>query len=167
MNALVEHYEISQDWDGKKYCGLTLEWDHKARKVHVCIPGYVQDALQRFNHDTPQRQQDQPHPHTPPEYGAKLQYAKGADDSPLLAKADKKFVQQVTDVFLFYTREVDSTMLTATSAIASEQAAPTENMMKKCKQLLDYADSQEEAILTYKKSDMVLAIHSNASYLSE
>ena len=26
VNALVEHYEISQDWDMKKYCGLTLEW---------------------------------------------------------------------------------------------------------------------------------------------
>jgi hypothetical protein len=27
--------------------------------------------------------------------------------------------------------------------------------------------SQEEAVLTYKSSNMVLAIHSNASYLSE
>ena len=53
VNALVEHYEISQDWDRKKYCGLTLEWEHEARKVHVSIPGYVQDALQRFNHYLP------------------------------------------------------------------------------------------------------------------
>ena len=68
---------------------------------------------------------------------------------------------------MFYTRAVDSTMLTALSAIAPEQATPTENTIKKCKQLLDYAASQEEEILTYKKSDMVLAIHSDASYLSE
>ena len=39
--------------------------------------------------------------------------------------------------------------------------------MKRCKQFLDYAASQEEAILTYKKSDMVLTIYSDASYLSE
>ena len=45
VNALVEHYEISQDWYGKKYCGLTLEWEHEARKVHVSMPGYVQGAL--------------------------------------------------------------------------------------------------------------------------
>jgi hypothetical protein len=32
---------------------------------------------------------------------------------------------------------------------------------------LDYAASQEEAILTYRASDMKLAIHSDASYLSE
>ena len=82
VNTLVEHYEISQDWDGKKYCGLTLEWEHKSRKVHVSMPRYVQDALQRFKHNPPQRQQDQPYPHTPPEYGAKVQYAKGGDDPP-------------------------------------------------------------------------------------
>ena len=58
-------------------------------------------------------------------------------------------------------------MLTALSVIASEQATPTENMMKECKQFLDYAALQEEAILTYKKSEMVLAIHSNTFYLSE
>jgi len=58
-------------------------------------------------------------------------------------------------------------MLTALSAMASEQANPTEATMKKCKQFLDFAASQEEAILTFRASDMVLAIHSNASYLSE
>jgi hypothetical protein len=40
-------------------------------------------------------------------------------------------------------------------------------MMTLCKQLLDYIATQEEAILTYSASNMVLAIHSNASYLSE
>ena len=110
---------------------------------------------------------NQPYPHTPPEYGTKLQYAKGADYSPLSSKADKQFMQQVTGVFLFYARAVNSTMLTALIAIASEQAEPTENTMKNCNQFLDYAASQEEAILTYTKSDMVLAIHSDASYLSE
>jgi len=50
------------------------------------MPGYVTKALQRFSHDHPHRQQDQPHPHVPPNYGAKVQYAKGKDDSPLLNK---------------------------------------------------------------------------------
>ena len=91
----------------------------------------------------------------------------GQTTPPLLANADKKFVQQVTGVFLFYSRAVDSTMLTALSSIAPEQSTPAENTMKKCKQFLDYAASQEEAILTYTKSDMFLAIHSDAYYLSE
>jgi hypothetical protein len=36
-----------------------------------------------------------------------------------------------------------------------------------CKQFLDYMASQDKAGLTYKARYMVLAIHSNASYLSE
>jgi hypothetical protein len=39
--------------------------------------------------------------------------------------------------------------------------------MTLCKQFLDYVASQDKVILTYKASDMVLAIHSDASYLSE
>ena len=39
--------------------------------------------------------------------------------------------------------------------------------MKKVDQFLDYADSQEQAVLTYEASDMVLAVHRDASYLRE
>ncbi len=39
--------------------------------------------------------------------------------------------------------------------------------MQKCLQFLDYAASQEDAIVTYWASDMRLTIHSNASYLSK
>ncbi len=33
--------------------------------------------------------------------------------------------------------------------------------------LLGYLATQEDAVLSYHASDMVLAVHSNASYLSE
>ena len=36
-----------------------------------------------------------------------------------------------------------------------------------CKKFLDFMTTQEEAVLTYRASDMVLAIHSDTSYLSE
>jgi hypothetical protein len=39
--------------------------------------------------------------------------------------------------------------------------------MKHTKQLLDYLATQEEAVLTYNASEMKLAAHSDASYLSE
>ncbi len=39
--------------------------------------------------------------------------------------------------------------------------------MARVKQLLDYCASQEEAVLTYHASDMVLAVHSDAGYLNE
>ncbi len=58
-------------------------------------------------------------------------------------------------------------LLPALSSLASQQANPTEKMMELCKQFLDYMATQEDAMLTYRASNMALAIHSNASYLSE
>ena len=52
-------------------------------------------------------------------------------------------------------------------ALGTQQAKPREQTMTNTKQLLDYVGSQEEAILTYSASDMILAAHSDASYLSE
>ncbi len=75
--------------------------------------------------------QDQLHPHIKKQYGAKVQHAKPPDNTPPpLDKAGKKFIQEVTSVFLYLARVVDSTMLTPLSALASKQAAPTENMMQ-------------------------------------
>ena len=39
--------------------------------------------------------------------------------------------------------------------------------MRKIKQLFDYATIHLDAVVTYRSSNMVLAAHSNASYLSE
>ena len=83
---------------------------------------------------------------------------------PPLSKEEKKIIQQVTGKFLFYGRAVDPTMLTALSAIASQQANPTEETMKRVKHFLDYVASQEDAVVTYKRSDMKLAGHSDAGY---
>ena len=85
----------------------------------------------------------------------------------MLGKGTKKYIQQVLGTFLYYARSVDPTMLIALSAITSEQASPTKSTMERVDQFLDYAASQEQAVLTYEASDMVLAVHSDASYLSE
>ena len=62
---------------------------------------------------------------------------------------------------------MDGTLLTPLSALTSQQAKPTTETMKRLKQFLDYCATQEPAVLTYRKSDMILAIHSDASYLNE
>ena len=160
-------FEVSVDEEGSRYCGLFMDWDYEGGKVHVSIPGYVESALIRFQHPKPIKPQHQPHPSAPIKYGAKAQYAEPEDNSPLLSKDDKRFVQEVTGTFLFYARAVDPTMLVALGSIATEQANPTKRTMEKVKQFLDYAATQEAAVITYRKSDMILAIHSDASYLSE
>ena len=58
-------------------------------------------------------------------------------------------------------------MLAALGSLASQQANPTENTMKKVKQFLDYAATHQDATITYRSSNMIIAVHSDASYLSE
>jgi hypothetical protein len=84
-----------------------------------------------------------------------------------LDKTEKKFIQKVCGKFLFLGRAVDSTLLCPISAIASQSSKPTKDTMAQTMQLLDYLASQEEAVLTYNASEMILAAHSDASYLSE
>ena len=167
LDTVQQYYKCSCDWKGERYCGLTIKWDYNRRKVHLSMPGYLPKALTRFKHTIPSKPQDQPYPHIKPNYGAKTQHTAAADTSPPLDTEGKKYIQEVCGTFLFYARGIDGGILPALSALASQQAKPTKNTMKLCKLFLDYMASQEEAILTYKASDMVLAIHSDASYLSE
>jgi hypothetical protein len=167
LDTIQKYYKCLCDWDGERYCGLTIKWDYKGRKVHLLMPMYVQMALKYFQHPPPQTRQDQPHPNVKKTYGAKEQFTKPINKTPLLDKAGKKFIQEVTEVFLFLAQAIDGIMLTPLSALAFKQAAPTEATMEKCLRFLDYAASLEVAILTYKAINMVLAIHINASYLSK
>ena len=131
------------------------------------MPGYVSDALRRFKHIWSGKPEDQPYAHVIPNYGANVQYAPDDNISQPATKEEKTFVQQVIGTFLYYGCAVDATMLMASSAIASKQASPTENTVRKTRKCMDYAATHPDAILTYCKSDMVLAVHSDAYYLSE
>ena len=164
---LQQDYQIDTDWEGTRYLGLTIDWDYINRKVHLSMPGYIEKALLRFGHEPPDKPQMQPYPHTLPTYGAKVQYAKPLDESPPAMKAEEKYIRQVIGVLLYYGRAVDSTILVGLSSLAAAQARPTAYTVYLVKWLLDYAATNPDAILTYKKSDMVLAVHSDASYLSE
>ena len=131
------------------------------------MPDYIPEALKRFKRKKPRIWQGSTHQHTVPNYGAKQQFVETDSNEPVLGKEAKKYMQQVLETFLYYAHPVDPTILIALSAITSEQESPTRATIKKVDQFLDYAASQEQSILTYEASDMVLAVHSNASYLSE
>jgi hypothetical protein len=61
---------------------------------------------------------------------------------------------------------IDMTMLVAIGTIASQQAKGTEATMQAAVQLLNYAATHPDATIRYHKSDMILHIISDASYLS-
>eukprot|EP00957_Ditylum_brightwellii_P020181 1522065-Ditylum_brightwellii.AAC.1 len=51
--------------------------------------------------------------------------------------------------------------------LASQQATTTEETAKAVVMILNYCTTYPDAALRYHKNDMVLHVHSDASYLSE
>jgi hypothetical protein len=72
----------------------------------------------------------------------------------------------VVGSFLYLGRAIDSTILMGLNAIANEQSNPTEQTCERVLHLLDYLATHPDAIVRFYASDMILNVHSDASYLS-
>jgi uncharacterized protein YaaQ len=166
IKTLQQYYDVTVDYDGKEYVKIELDWDYEKGLVHLSMAPYLKKALAQFQVEKPKKPVNSPYAYVPPKYGAKEQFAE-TDDSPAATKEDQTLVQKVTGKFNWYGRAVDSTLLTPLSALASQQSKPTTKTMERVKQFLEYAATQEPAVLTFRRSGMVLAIHSDAGYLNE
>jgi hypothetical protein len=51
--------------------------------------------------------------------------------------------------------------------MATKQANPMEKTMETTKQLLDYCATQEKAVISFKASKMILAVHSDVGYCNK
>ena len=89
-----------------------------------------------------------------------------ANDTPILDSVDINLIQKIVGTFLYYGIAVDNTILVALSTIASEQSAATSNTAKKITQLLNYLATNPDVTIWYTRSDMVLWVHSDASFSS-
>jgi hypothetical protein len=67
---------------------------------------------------------------------------------------------------LYYAIAVDPVVLMSLNDIATEQTKATEKTQMATNQLLYYLETHPDATIRYHASDMILHIHSNASYLS-
>ena len=45
VSVIEQNHECTKDWEGKKYLGLTFNWDSDQRGVHLLMPDYVSTAL--------------------------------------------------------------------------------------------------------------------------
>jgi hypothetical protein len=87
--------------------------------------------------------------------------------SPTLSDKDVNKLQQLTGTLLYYAREVDPTLIMPINVLASEQSNTTEVTADEVIKLLNYCNTHPETKIRYHASDMILHIHSDASYLSE
>ena len=130
------------------------------------MPGYIKKALQKYLHEK-RKLQHSPYPAAPRKYGKAAQEPTPPDDSPPVDEKTKTRVQQVVGTILYYARAVDLTLLPALSSLASEQAKATERTVENMEQMLDYLATNPEAKICVYASDMILNVHSDASYMSE
>ena len=89
------------------------------------------------------------------------------NDNAKLTPQVIKHLQKIVGTFLFYSRAVDPTMLTALSIITTEQTQGTDTTKQKAEHFLSYAATHPNATIKFYKSDMILKIHSDVSYLSK
>jgi hypothetical protein len=144
---------------------MTLKWDYKNRKCDIYMPGYVVNVLSKLQHDTPKHPQHTLSRYVMPVYGAQTQYATQNETPPLTAKQCLN-IQKVTGSVVYYARAVDPTVMIPLNDISTEQTQATEKTQAATNQLLDYLATHPDATIRYHASDMILHIHSDASYLS-
>ena len=130
------------------------------------MPNYIKQLLQQHQHPTPIKPHHSPSQWTYPTYRPHSQLTKTPDTSKLLEDTGKKKIQQIIGSLLYYARAVDSTMLLAIGDIASAQANSTINTMKAVTHLLNYASTHPNSHVQFNASNMILHVHSDASYLT-
>ena len=113
------------------------------------------------------RVQHCPYAPEPKRYGIDAQSPLPQDNTGKLNNKEIKQIQKIVGSILYYAQAVNMMVLMALSTIASEQTKGTERTLEKAYQVLDYLATHPDAKVQFRVSDMVLNIHSNASYLSK
>ena len=158
-------YDITIDWTGKKYLGIDIAFAPDNSSVSLSMPGYIDKVLRRFQ-TSPLPSVPSPMLYVPPAYGKSSGQQVSPEILTPLSPDEITRCQEIIGSLLYYARAVDSTMLTAVNAIASELARPTQLLHAHIQRLLAYAASYPNNSLVYKRSNMLLSVHSDASYLS-
>ena len=99
------------------------------------MPGYIDNALIRFQHECPKQKQYLPHRDIAPTYGMHVQYIE--PDNPGLPpnKMQKMYVQAVTGTLLYYAWAVNTAISTALNAITTQQAKVMQRTLEEVKQV--------------------------------
>jgi len=121
----------------------------------------------KYRHKQPAKPQHSPHKHWEIVYGVKDQQAPEEDTSPHLDTTGIKRVQGIVGSFLYYAWAINNKLLVALSTIGMQHMKAMTNTLAAVNQLLDHCNIPFEQNDLPPASNMILAAHSNASFLSE
>ena len=104
VSVLKRYHEISEDWKGKTYPGIGLEWNydkiHKDRTCHLLMEGYIAELLLQLGYAKPSKLQLSPHNSKDITYKSKIQLSPDMDTSTELKKDGITRVQMIVGALL-------------------------------------------------------------------
>jgi hypothetical protein len=166
LSALSVIYSLRTDWHATLYLGMTIEYHIGSPTLTISMPSYVQNALKSLG-ATDIGYSDTPMITHNISYGSKQSQVAHIDTSPILNTARTKRLQVIRGTFLYYSRTLDFRIATAVNRLSSRQAKPTEEVEVAANRLLQFLSAHSRFSITYRRSDMRLITHADASHHSE
>ena len=164
-NTVNSLYTTTFDTTKVLYCGISLLWNYINQYVNVSMPGYVERVLTRFNVNMPVHPQYSPHAHNYSNYGVAIQFTSPVDTSKLVSVDNIRMVQEIIGTLLYYAYATNSTILVELGILSQQQTKATQYTSKSIEQFFTYVAIHPDATFRYDASNMILYIHSDASYL--
>jgi hypothetical protein len=152
---------------GDKIAGINIQWDFPSQRVRIDMQTYIDTLLLTLDWPKLQKPQLLPFIAKPIAYGQETQLTPEEDTSATLLPKRLLRVQKIIGSLLYYARAVDNKLLVALNAIAACQSKATIRMEQLVHTLLDYEATYPNDGIVYRASDMVLCVHTDASYLNE
>ena len=106
-------------------------------------------------------------PGTNPPKAPKIQYDPLANTTTSLYADQVTIFQKITVTILYYSIAVDTTILVDLGSIAASQLKTTKNTATDIVQLMEYKVTHPYTTMCYQAKDMILWVHSDASYNSK
>jgi hypothetical protein len=144
---------------------LQRHHDHSLDSLTISMIDYTTSGLQSLGFLQTSKP-NSPIIYTPPSYGGAVQLTP-QDDTPLATPLQQSFLRKAIGIFRYYADAIDSTLSLVLSKLAVQQSAPTVATMATLDRMLNYIASYPNASITYRPSNMQLAVHSDESYNSE
>ena len=87
--SLQEKHEVTQYWTGGLYSGIILKWNYITIQLDIPMSGYVKYTFNKFQHPTPNIQQNSPHQWTSPNYRSTVPKMAHPTDESLAINTDE------------------------------------------------------------------------------
>ena len=160
IDILNQKYKTKTDWTGTSFVGFKINHDRIKGTLTISMPTYISDAAIRFNIDISKKIEN-------PFASENHTDENNNQNSNPLTEIQRKRLQQIIGVILYYARAIDSLVLTRISKLSTQQSKATFSTLKAAERVIQYLATQPDASITYHKSNMKLICYSDASYQNE